>query len=461
MKILQVLKSKFLKDMATLQIGSMLTSVGSLFSTVLLAFVLGAREQGNYFAAIALFSLVSLVLSSGIGAATVSQVAAAHARGNEDKAAGWLAFQVKASFFIGVGTCIAGYWLFPYIAGLDFMGGNERIGVLAWWITAMPLLDLPRMAVISALQAARRMLPLAQTENAHEVMRVFLVTMGAVFTGKAEGAILGMLIASFLSSALSLEMYQLDRKGNQTGLPSIKVILSHLRDVPVMVGFPLGFRLGLLRCTDALGVQILPILIINAVAGSEVVAFTKTAQRIMSVPVMLTAGVSRTLFPVMYRYAGLKDVVRLKRAFLRATLVGGALTSLVVLLELPFVYSVVEMFWPAKYVDPVARLAPILAIGNIVLSFGLGLDAFNVIAGTTKWAVRMNVIAIPITSLLTIWLCRTYPQIGGAWGITITMSWVLFQYVYIVWVYRNFTTLGPIESSSDEAVSPRPSGDVG
>ena len=78
MKLFSALKSKFMKDMATLQVGSMLTSVGSLCSTIILAFILGATEQGNYFAAIALFSLISLLLSSGIGAATVSQVSAAY-----------------------------------------------------------------------------------------------------------------------------------------------------------------------------------------------------------------------------------------------------------------------------------------------------------------------------------------------------------------------------------------------
>ena len=127
MKVLEFLRSKFLKDMATLQVGSMLTSVGNLFSTVLLAFILGAREQGIYFASIALFSLVSLVLSSGIGPATVSQVSSAHARGNADKAAGWLAFQLKAGFFVAGGVCLAGYWLFPWIAGLDFMGKGHLL----------------------------------------------------------------------------------------------------------------------------------------------------------------------------------------------------------------------------------------------------------------------------------------------------------------------------------------------
>jgi len=447
-RFVTALKSKFFKDMATLQAGSMLTSVGSLCSTILLAFILGAREQGTYFASIALFSLISLLLSSGIGAATVSQVSAAHARGNVAKAAGWLAFQVKASFIVSAGVCIVGYWLYPWIAGLELMGGNERIGVLAWWITAMPLLDLPRAAAISAFQASRRMLPLAQTENAHEAMRVFLVTIGAVVTGSAEGAIVGMLIASLLSSLLALEMYRLTRKGGESGLPSIAAVLSRLRDVPVREGVPLGFRLGLLRCTDAIGVQIMPILIINAIAGSEVVAYTKTAQRIMSLPVMLTAGVSRTLFPVMYRYAGLKDVIRFKQAFLRATLIGGGLTSVAILLELPFVYSVVGMFWPPKYVEPVALLAPIIALGNVVLSFGLGIDAFHVVAGTTKWPVRINVVAIPITALLTVWLCRNYALTGGAWGISITTSWVLFQYCFLFFVYRRFTSLG-------EPVAPR------
>lgn len=451
MKALEVLKSKFLKDMATLQVGSMLTSIGNLFSTILLAFILGPREQGNYFASIALFSLVSLILSSGIGPATVSQVSSASARGNSDKAAAWLAFQLKAGFFISGGICLVGYWLFPFIAGLDFMGGNERIGILAWWITAAPIFDLPRGATISAFQATRKMLPLAQTENAHEVMRVFLVTCGAVVTGKAEGAIVGMILASLLSSALSLEMYRLARVGRKEDLPSIASILSRIRAVPLMEGFPLSLRIGLLRCTDALGVQIMPILVINAVVGSEVVAYTKTAQRIMSVPVTLTGGISRTLFPVMYQFAGLKDVTRFKQAFLKATLFGGSMTTIVILCLLPFIHTIVGMFWPPRYVEPVSQLAQILAIGNALLSFGLGIDAFHVVTGTMKGAVRINLAAMPTTPLMTIALCSALPMTGGAWGITITMSWVLFQFVYLTWVYRRFTTLEP---SADSVATP-------
>lgn len=436
MNLVGLLRSKFVKDTATLQVGGFLTAFGNLASTILLAFVLGAAEQGRYFVAISLYSMVFLMLSTGINQATVSQVSAAYARGNHEKVAIWLAFQLKASVVIGLLFFGAGTWLFPAVSELEWMGGNRRIGVLAWWLSATPLIEAPRAVAIAAFQSTRRMLPLAQTENVHETVRVFLVSAGALVTGRAEGAILGSLLASTMSSVLAFELYWRARRDGLGPLPAGGEILGHVRDVPLRKGVPLGVRLGLLRSLDAIGLQVLPMLIINAVVGSDVVAYTRTAQRIMNVPMMLMGGVSRTIFPVMNQLAGLKDVERFKRTFLRTTLIGGSFISVGILLSLPFLQYVVGVFWPPDYVEPVTQLCLIFAIGCIALSFALGLDSFYVVTDSMNGAIWLNVFAIPITAALAVFLCQRYPLTGGAWAITVCMCWGLFHYVYIAFIFR-------------------------
>ena len=58
MKLRRFLEHKFVRDTATLQVGSLFVSAGNLASAVLLAHVLGAREQGQYYVAVTLYSLL-------------------------------------------------------------------------------------------------------------------------------------------------------------------------------------------------------------------------------------------------------------------------------------------------------------------------------------------------------------------------------------------------------------------
>ncbi len=439
--------SKFVKDTVTFQVASLVSSVGNFLGTVALAFVLGAREQGDYFVAISLYSLFFLLLSTGANQAAVSQVAAAGARGNREKEAIWLAFLLKAYVAIGVLLVGVGAVLLPRVAGSDLLGGDRHIGVLAWWLCVTPLLEMPRAVCTVAFQATRRMRPLAQTENVHELVRVFLVTAGALVTGGADGAILGTLCASLVGSITAMELYRRARvetpataEGDaqpsaEVGpLPGALEILSHFRDVPLGRGMPLGMRIGLLRSIDALGLQVLPMLIIKALVGSEVVAYTRIAQRIMNVPMMLMGGISRAVFPVLSRLAGLKDMVAFRRTFLRTTFVGGAFVSAGILVALPFVHFVVAAFLPPEYVEPVTHLCLILALGCIALSFAIGLDSFYIVTNSMNGAIWLNSIGLVVTAGATAYFCLRFPETGGAWGIAFAMSWGIFHYFYVAWV---------------------------
>jgi len=186
LRILRLLRSKFARDAATLQVGALINTASNLCSSMVLAHLLGAHHQGEFMVALALYSLFTIAVNLGLTHTTVNQLASASVRGRDEKVAAWLAFLVKAYGGIGLLLVPAGYFLLPALA--EWLYGDRQLGVWAWWLTVIPVVELPRVVCCAAFQGTRRMLPLAQTENGQEVVRMFLVIVGAALTGSSSGA---------------------------------------------------------------------------------------------------------------------------------------------------------------------------------------------------------------------------------------------------------------------------------
>ena len=107
-------------------------------------------------------------ISTGVVPATVSQIAAANARGNHEKTAGWIAFLAKAVLVFGTIILLVGWFVLPPLGALlydDKTGNHGRdIGFLAWLLLLEPLFDLPRAVTSTAFQGTRRMRALAQVD---------------------------------------------------------------------------------------------------------------------------------------------------------------------------------------------------------------------------------------------------------------------------------------------------------
>ena len=209
----------------------------------------------------------------------------------------------------------------------------------------------------------------------------------------------------------------------------------------------------MLRSIDALGFQVLPALIIKALVGSEVVAYTRIAQRIMNVPRMLMGGISRAVFPVLNQMAGLKDMVAFKRTFIRTTWMGGTFVAAGILLALPIVRILVQTFFPPDYVDPVVHLTRILAVGYVPFSYSICLDSFFIVTNRMRGAIAINTVGITTTMIFTAWMCTIFPATGGAWGLVYGMSWVSINYIYVALVLREVH-----DQPAAPAVAPSPAG---
>ncbi len=451
-RLAELIKSRFFRDTATLQVAGIINQTSQFASTVVLAFLLGAQGQGQFVLAVALQGLIHFLINTGVVPATVSQIAAAHVRGNHDKTAGWIAFLAKAALTFGLVALAAGWFALPWFAELFY--GSSELGLWAWILCLEPLIDLPRITAAAAFQGTRRMRALAQVENADEVVRFFLVVVGATITGSPLGAVLGMVLAAVFGSVMAFELYATARHDGGPPLPGAREILLRMREVPLWRGLRLGIRVGLLKNGTALFLNIFPRLIIGKVVGEAWVSYFHIAQRILTIPTMFMLGVSRTSLPALGELAGRKDWYGFRRLFTRVTLISGTVISGAILLGIALIQPVVGAMFPADYVRPVFEYAWILALGYIPFAYAVALEAFYIAANHVKAWLWLTVLGAAVTIPTNVWLILNIPYTGTAWGLSLYQSWVFVHLGYIYWVmYRSGTgRWGPrTERDAEEA----------
>ncbi len=428
------LSNKFLRDAATLQIAGMFNQFSQLISAIALAFLLGSHGQGMFISAVALQALGFFLINVGVPQATASQISAAAARGNEFKTCGWIAFMAKVTVVFGVLLFLGGSVVLPHVG--DWFYDDHRIGVWAWWLCAQPLIELPRIVASVAFQGTRRMLPLAQVENAQEVVRFFLVILGAVVTGSPKGAVIGSLVAGVFGSIIAMQIYRAARRDGGYPLPTVVEILRHMRDIKIRQGIRQGLRVALLKNGQSLFGNVFPRLIIGIVDGQSWVTYFHIAHRIMGVPMMFAQGVSRTMLPALGELAGQKDLVAFRRLFTKVTLITGGLISSAVLLSLPLIPPVIGYLFPEDYASPVFTYAWILAIGYVPFAFAVGIESFYIVANQVRTWLVLTAIGAAITIPTNYWLIMNIPETGTAWGLSLYQSWVVVHLTFIAWFFR-------------------------
>jgi len=465
-KLLELFRSKFLRDTATLQVAGMLNQASQVLSTVLIAALLGARGQGQFVSAIALQALIHFLINVGASQAAISQIAAACARENRVKVAGWLAFMVKTILVVGGLVFALGWMVLPWVGenlyGLlqpEIADDGRLIGYWAWLLCLQPLLELPRTVATVAFQGTRRMLALGQVENGQEIVRLFLVALGATITGSPFGAICGTLGASAIGSLVAVEVFRRELRVNPGLLPGVREVARGVKAVPLLRGLRQGLRIGLLKNGNTLFLTVFPRLIIGGVVGMDWVAYFHIAQRIMQVPMMFLLGVSRTVLPALGELAGLKDMSRFRQLFWRVTGFSGLLVGGGILALLPFVHVLVEELFPRGYAEPVSRYYLILCFGYVPFSLGAAIESFYITANQVRAWLLLTLLGAILTIPTNVWMILSIPYTGTAWGISLYQSWVLVHLGYIAFFFathrQDETWEGAAATVSPEEASAR------
>jgi len=408
--------------------------LAQLATMLLLAALLGARGQGVFLTAVTLQAVLWSWINVGLAQGVAAQVAAAAGSGRGQRVADWVAYVIKLSTLLGLGGLGLGAVILPPVAEAWF--DEPQLGTWAVWLCWIPVLEVPRNVAAIALQGTQRMATLARLEAGHALLRLFCVAGGALVTFSPEGPLLGLLVSSALSGLLAGSAYAEGREAEGSLLPSASELLRTVWRVPLWRGVRVGVRVAVLRNVSTLLCQWTPRLALGSLAGLEWVAYYHVAERILSLPILLTQGFSRALLPALGERAGRGDWMGLRRLFMRVTLLGGAGIVVALVLTLALTPLVTRLLFPADYAPEVQRFTGILFWAGVGQAFAIGIDPFFIATNRIKAWYVLSLLGLALCLPAALWLISSVPVVGPAWGTVVLNGWLLVIAGYAIWSLR-------------------------
>ena len=438
MSIANLLRSRFLRDSATLQAGSLCLALGNLLGVVALSHVLGAHTQGELYLAVAIHSLLWFLTSLALGTVTIGQVARATQTNDSKAVAAWLGHLGRVTAVLALGTIAIAWLVFP-AGARSWLGSSvsdpDEIATNAALLCLGPLIEVPRLVALAGLSGTRRMASVARIENGHEACRVVLVVVGAVVTGTARGPVFGMLCASALGSLLAVEAWL--RESRAGYLPGPTAVLRSIGALPWREGLGEGFQMGVVRNINIYASQILPAIILGRFGAPAWVAYLRVAQRFTDVPRMLMGGIGRTSLPVLAALDPHKDRARLQSLYVRASLLSGALVGAGLLTVLALAPLITDALLPQDFLRPVLLCLWILSPGVFVIGFSVVNDVFYLLTETLGAGIRLCLLGLLINTTLMTVLASQWPEEGVAYGLSFTIAWSFVHVLYAAHWFRH------------------------
>lgn len=429
-RVQKVLKSRFVRESTTLQFAALAAAASNLTSSVVLTHVLGAQELGGFYLATAAFSLLWALLNLGLPAVVTGEIARALQADRREDVARWLgalAWLTPAS--AAIAALLGWFVLVPIVARVY----SPEVAWLAGWMCLLPLIDAPRIVLSAALQGTRRMASLARVDLGQEFVRVILVVLGALVTGDATGPLVATLAASVGGSLLALDLYRQERRAG-VALPPLARVL-RAEGAPFRRALREGLKVGFVRNVDALGMQILPALILGFFAQQAWVSYLRIAQRLVAIAQLVMQGINRTALPALSALAGVKDVRGLRRLYWRASVLSGVTISTGILFVLPALPLAIRTLFPEEFHSPVWRIVLILVPGVMVASFSVANDIFYLVTRQMRIAILLSLLGLVINTAQVTLCAWLWPTIGVAIGLTVTCFWSL---VHVAYAWRWF-----------------------
>ena len=136
----------------------------------------------------------------------------------------------------------------------------------------------------------------------------------------------------------------------------------------------------------------------------------------------------------------IRSILQKKGYNFKVTLLTGGVVAAGILVLMPFVGPITRLLLPEDYAVPVATFYRILAIGYVILPFGSTHEAFYVATNTLRAWFWISAVGTATLLPLNIYLIKTVPYTGTAWGLSAYLSWVLAHFFYIGYFFRKART---------------------
>ena len=387
---------------------------------------LGARQYGQWMLLITLGSLGGWA-GMGMGAATIREVAAAHAQGNQHQASENIRV---ASFIVLLGTVVIGLLLIAVF----MLGGNSLFVQMGDRSELIPVIVGAPFLIASDQIDSVFSGALRGAERFGLAARIEMLSKLIIIGGCLAAAVTSHKLDLLISVSVALNLVRVAIKSSAVaflfGINSIFPIW-HAKVAESLISFGKWSFIQLIGSAIFSSVDRL---MVGSILGADALAnysiCLQLAQQVQSIP----AAFGGFLFPYFTKRSQALDDRNQSRLMMAST---GALSLLAIVIALPIVIAAHPILgiWVGSVVaDDSATLLRLLALGYCTLALPTAAHYFLYGIGQAKWVALSNLAAGMLSLLLNVMLIPWFGVLGAAatrfaYGavIMLSFSWKLLR----------------------------------
>lgn len=425
---------RFVRDVATLQVGTVISMFLAFVASVVFARILGPEKYGTYALIFALASLAGMPTSiGGTDYTFLTLLPEAYAKRDKNEIRNILSYYIKIHLYLIVPLTVIAIFVLPFISEIFYQ--QQYIGELARWVIAISIVRVFFSLYALSLQSIRKIKSLTVLENSEkfslDLFPILFVLLGFGLSGLVFGKFLAAVVVAIISGL----GYWLLSKRDEI-FPTFSELFDGFIQVRIPKYFYFGFKVMIDKNIANL-YGILPLAFLGMFAPPESVAHFKIALSYITILFIINKPVSRIL-TVQLPKSKLYGPKILKRDFSRASWLTILISAFAVI---PFIFlapSLVKTFYGPQYL-PVIKIAYLLAPYIVLFSIGVGISPIYRTLDKVKTLIRINVFTILIGLPLVILLIK-HLQIIGA--VIVTTFWSLTSVIIaLINIYRQLNKL--------------------
>jgi len=428
-KIQSLFKYNFVKDTATLQIGTLFATGLTFVGSIIFARVLGPEDYGKYGLIFAFTALIGIFLNWGADHATLTLMSEAWANKDKQKIKELIIYFLKLSLYVNGTIGLLAFFTAPLIA--NYLYHDFTIGSLARWVLLANMLSVLFSLSIIVLQVVRKIKYLTVLENLNKIFYITIPVVLVIFGWYLKGIVFGYLICGIIFFIFSFFFYLMMMKKTDL-LPSFKEIFNDFFKVPLKKYFRFGFLIAIDKNLANL-YGILPMTFLGMFALKSDIGYFKIAFSYISLYTIFLKPISRLLSVQLPKSKTYGQEI-LKNHFYKTTLYS---FLIVVCLIIPMVLMakfLVLTFYGQEFL-PTVNLIYLLWPYALVSSLGIGLGALYRTINKMKVTILTNLIIFLITGPLIYWLIKSFFLTGMIisiilWALIPNLALILYFYFY-------------------------------
>ena len=404
----------FVKDVATLQVGTIIGTILAFASALVMARVFQPELYGQYILIFSLVGLVGLFMNWGEEGAATILLSEAYNRKDKKEVLNIIAYYFKVFLIIICSIGLLALIFAPFLARIlyhqEIIGHWSRVIFLTNFILA------GYSFLLLIFKVVRKIKQYTILENLNKFI-ISLAIILAIISGLGVwGAVYVQLLVACLLFILGFFWYK-NFQRKETLLPTWQEIVKAIFKIKIKKYFKFGFQIAIDKNIINLR-GLLPILLLGYFLASSEVAFYRIAFSYLALTTLLTSPIAN-LLNVQFPKTKIYGTEQLKKRFIQTSIVSGVISVFSCLIFVILAPFLVELFYGPEYLSAIP-LIYILALNFSFLGFGLGLGSIFKTINKVKYSIIANGVIL-MFSLYPAWfLVQRYSSAGIAWWVGVT-----------------------------------------